>query len=63
MLLVRGDHMGNEVKIGKLPGLAGWRWATDAEIVAATGCRPGYLGPVGIAGGRAADRRPHRSPR
>ena len=34
MLLVRGDHMGNEVKIGKLPGLDGWRWATEAEIVA-----------------------------
>jgi prolyl-tRNA synthetase len=48
MLLVRGDHMGNEVKIGKLPGLGAWRWATEAEIVAATGCRLGYLGPVGI---------------
>ena len=48
MLLVRGDHMGNEVKIGKLPGLGAWRWATDAEIVAATGCAPGYLGPVGL---------------
>jgi prolyl-tRNA synthetase len=48
MLLVRGDHMGNEVKIGNLPGMEGWRWATDAEIVAATGCKPGYLGPVGI---------------
>ena len=48
MLLVRGDHMGNEVKIGKLPAMDGWRWATDAEIVAATGCKPGYLGPVGI---------------
>ena len=58
MLLVRGDHMGNEVKIGKLPGMDGWRWATDAEIVAATGCKPGYLGPVGIPRGHAADRRP-----
>ncbi len=48
MLLVRGDHMGNEVKIGKLHGLGPWRWASEAEIVAATGCRPGYLGPVGI---------------
>jgi prolyl-tRNA synthetase len=48
MLLVRGDHMGNEVKIGKLPGFTGWRWSTDAEIVAATGCPPGYLGPVGL---------------
>lgn len=48
MLLVRGDHMGNEVKIGKLPGLGPWRFASEAEIVAAAGCRPGYLGPVGI---------------
>ena len=48
MLLVRGDHMGNEVKIGNLPGMEGFRFATDAEIVSATGCRPGYLGPVGI---------------
>ncbi|HXR57134.1 MAG TPA: proline--tRNA ligase [Casimicrobiaceae bacterium] len=48
MLLVRGDRMGNEVKIGKLPNLDGWRWASEVEIVAATGCRPGYLGPVGM---------------
>jgi len=48
MLLVRGDHMGNEIKIGKVGGLDGWRWATETEIVDATGCRPGYLGPVGI---------------
>src|SRR5207237_2163731 len=48
MLLVRGDHVGNEVKIGKLPNLGAWRWASDSEIVAATGCKPGYLGPVGI---------------
>jgi prolyl-tRNA synthetase len=51
MLLVRGDHMGNEVKIGKLPGFAGWRWSTEAEIVQATGCPPGYLGPVGLPAG------------
>ena len=48
MLLIRGDHMGNEVKIGKLPSMDGWRWASEAEIIEATGCRPGYLGPVGI---------------
>jgi prolyl-tRNA synthetase len=48
MLLVRGDHVGNEVKIGKLPNIGPWRWASDPEIVAATGCEPGYLGPVGI---------------
>lgn len=48
MLLIRGDHSLNEVKAGKVPGLAGFRWATDGEIVAATACSPGYLGPIGI---------------
>ena len=48
MLLIRGDHSLNEVKAGKIPGLAGFRWASDSEIVAASGCSPGYLGPVGI---------------
>jgi prolyl-tRNA synthetase len=51
MLLLRGDHSLNEVKVGKLAGLEGFRWASEAEIVAATGCAPGYLGPVGIAPG------------
>jgi prolyl-tRNA synthetase len=49
MLLIRGDHSLNEIKVAKVPGLNGFRWASDAEIVAATGCAPGYLGPVGIA--------------
>jgi prolyl-tRNA synthetase len=49
MLLIRGDHSLNEVKTGKIAGLKGFRWASDAEIVAATGCAPGYLGPVGIS--------------
>jgi prolyl-tRNA synthetase len=49
LLLLRGDHEMNEVKVGKLPGLAlGFRFATEAEIVAHFGCRPGYLGPVGL---------------
>jgi prolyl-tRNA synthetase len=48
MLLIRGDHALNEVKTTKVPGLEKFRWATEAEIVAATGCNPGYLGPVGI---------------
>ncbi len=56
MLLVRGDHSLNEIKAGKVPGLSGWRWANDAEIVAATACRPGYLGPVGFKGAVIADR-------
>jgi prolyl-tRNA synthetase len=48
MLLIRGDHSLNEIKVGKVAGLAGFRWASEAEIRAATGCAPGYLGPVAI---------------
>jgi prolyl-tRNA synthetase len=48
MLLIRGDHALNEIKVNKVPGLGRFRWATDAEIIAATGCKPGYIGPVGI---------------
>ncbi|MFT3719821.1 proline--tRNA ligase [Pseudorhodoferax sp.] len=49
LLLLRGDHDMNEVKVGKLPGLdAGFRFATVAEIEAHFGCQPGYLGPIGL---------------
>jgi len=49
LLLLRGDHDMNEVKVGKLPGLElGFRFATEAEIVAHFGCRPGYLGPLNL---------------
>jgi prolyl-tRNA synthetase len=47
LLLVRGDHELNEIKAGKVPGLAGFRFATEAEIVTHFGCTPGYLGPIG----------------
>jgi prolyl-tRNA synthetase len=48
LLLVRGDHELNEVKAGKLAVLkGGFRFATEAEILDAFGCRPGYLGPIG----------------
>jgi prolyl-tRNA synthetase len=48
LLLLRGDHMLNEVKVAKLPGCADFRFASDGEIAAALGCEPGYIGPVGI---------------
>ena len=49
LLLVRGDHDMNEVKVGKLPGFEkGFRFATIAEIEDHFGCKPGYLGPVGL---------------
>ena len=47
MLLLRGDHELNEIKVAKVPGLAGYRFATEAEILACYGSIPGYLGPVG----------------
>jgi prolyl-tRNA synthetase len=48
LVLVRGDHDLNEVKVGKVPGLnGGFRFATEAEILQHFGCKPGYLGPIG----------------
>ena len=48
LLLLRGDHDMNEVKVGKLPGLAAFRFATVTEIEEHFGCLPGYLGPIGL---------------
>jgi prolyl-tRNA synthetase len=47
LLLLRGDHELNEVKAGKIPGLANYRFANEAEIVEWFGTPPGYLGPIG----------------
>ena len=46
LLLLRGDHDMNEVKVGKVSGLAGFRFATLPEIENHFGCKPGYLGPL-----------------
>lgn len=47
LLLLRGDHELNEIKVGKVAGLnKGFRFATETEIVEHFGCKPGYLGPV-----------------
>ncbi len=49
LLLLRGDHDMNEVKVGKLaPMAAGYRFATVPEIEDHFGCKPGYLGPIGL---------------
>jgi prolyl-tRNA synthetase len=48
LLLLRGDHDMNEVKVGKIEGLAGFRFATVLEIEDHFGCKPGYLGPLGL---------------
>ena len=46
MILLRGDHDLNEIKAQKIVG--DFRFARDDEIVEALGCKPGYIGPVGI---------------
>lgn len=47
LLLLRGDHCLNEIKTGKLEGLADFRFATEEEIRANLDCPPGFIGPVG----------------
>ena len=49
LLLLRGDHDMNEIKVAKVPGLdKGFRFATLSEIEEHFGCKPGYLGPIGL---------------
>ena len=48
ILLIRGDHSLNEIKTGKIEGLADFRFASDAEIRETFNCPPGFLGPVGV---------------
>ena len=48
-LILRGDHELNAVKAQKLPGVASpLRMASAEQVRAATGCEPGFLGPVGL---------------
>ncbi len=54
LILLRGDHDLNEVKAQKVVGE--FRFARDEEIVAALGCKPGYIGPVGSNSMVFADR-------
>ena len=56
LLLLRGDHSLNEVKTSKMPGLAPFRFASEAEIERALGCKPGYIGPLGARARVIADR-------
>ena len=49
LALVRGDHAVNEIKLAKVPGLADYRMATEAEIKEHLGSEPGFLGPLAPA--------------
>jgi prolyl-tRNA synthetase len=46
LALVRGDHAVHEIKLAKLPGLAEFRMATEAEILEHLGTEPGFIGPI-----------------
>ena len=46
LLLLRGDHDLNEVKVGKLTGIGPFRFASESEIMQAFGTPPGYIGPI-----------------
>lgn len=49
LALLRGDHHLNEIKLTKIIGLSGFRFATEAEIREHLNCPPGFIGPVGVA--------------
>jgi prolyl-tRNA synthetase len=49
LLLIRGDHSLNEIKTQKAIGA--FRFAAEAEIQRALGCKPGYIGPPLAVGG------------
>jgi len=46
LALVRGDHQVNEIKLGKINGLAGYRMAEAEELVDYLGSEPGFIGPL-----------------
>jgi prolyl-tRNA synthetase len=48
-LALRGDHELNAIKAAKIPGVASpLTMADPAAIVKATGCKPGFAGPIGL---------------
>ncbi|WP_455218780.1 proline--tRNA ligase [Kaarinaea lacus] len=49
-LVLRGDHDLNVIKASKLEQVAEpFRFASDEEVQAAVGCKPGSIGPVGLS--------------
>jgi len=48
LMLLRGDHILNEIKVSKIEGLGDFRFASEEEIRANLNCPPGFIGPVGV---------------
>ena len=56
-LVVRGDHQLNEIKAEKIAGVASpLTFASEEDIVATLGCKPGSIGPAGLTIRVIADR-------
>ncbi len=55
MVVVRGDHQVNEIKLAKALGAAEVHLASEAEVKRATGASIGFAGPVGFTGELLAD--------
>ncbi|SJM93763.1 proline--tRNA ligase [Crenothrix polyspora] len=56
-LLLRGDHELNTIKAEKIAGVASpLTFANDGEVMRACQCKPGSIGPVGLAITIIADR-------
>ena len=48
LLLLRGDHQLNELKVSKIPFLANFQLASEEAVLKKLGSFPGYIGPVGL---------------
>ena len=48
LVLLRGDHELNELKLSKLRGFESFRFATEEEVKEHLKCPPGFIGPVGV---------------
>ena len=48
LLLLRGDHQLNELKVRRIPFLSEFQMASESDILLETGTIPGYIGPVGL---------------
>jgi len=56
-LVLRGDHQLNEIKAEKIVGVASpLTFASEEDIVATLGCKPGSIGPAGLKIRVIADR-------
>ena len=54
LLLLRGDHELNEIKAGKIAAITPFRFATEEEVIAHLGCKPGFIGPAAVDGKKVA---------